>query len=97
MGFRFTKENIEKTLMLNNGYSDVTNYDSKNLRETRTYTIKDDKLVCHSEGKASIDGHFDEAFDLINAVSRRAVNSLTPGTGEVLKFDDYKDSKEKYY
>lgn len=38
--------------------------------------------------------HFDEAFDLINAVSRRAVNSLTPGTGEVLKFDDYKDSKE---
>jgi hypothetical protein len=31
---------------------------------------------------------------LINAVSRRAVNSLTPGTGEVLKYDDYKDSKE---
>ena len=38
--------------------------------------------------------HFEEAFSLINAVSRRAVNSFTPGTGEVLKFDDYKESKE---
>ena len=38
--------------------------------------------------------HFEEAFSLINAVSRRAVNAFTPGTGEVLKFDDYKDSKE---
>ena len=38
--------------------------------------------------------HFEEAFSLINAVSKRAVNSFTPGSGEVLKFDDYKDSKE---
>jgi len=38
--------------------------------------------------------HFEEAFSLINAVNRRAVNSLTPGTGEVLKFDDYKESQE---
>ena len=40
------------------------------------------------------DSCFEDAFSLINAVSRRAVNSLTPGTGEVLKYDDYKDSKE---
>lgn len=38
--------------------------------------------------------HFEDAFSLINAVSRRAVNSFAPGTGEVLKYDDYKDSKE---
>ena len=38
--------------------------------------------------------HFEEAFTLINAVSKRAVNSLSPGTGEVLKFNDYKESKE---
>ena len=37
---------------------------------------------------------FEEAFSLINAVSKRAVNSFSPGAGEVLKFDDYKDSKE---
>ena len=37
---------------------------------------------------------FEEAFSLINAVSRRAVNSLTPGSGEVLNFDSFKDSKE---
>ena len=37
---------------------------------------------------------FEDAFSLINAVSKRAVNSFAPGTGEVLKFDDYKDSKE---
>jgi len=38
--------------------------------------------------------HFEEAFSLVNAVSKRAVNSFSPGTGEVLKFDDYKESKE---
>ena len=38
--------------------------------------------------------HFEDAFALINAVSRRAVNSFTPGSGEVLKFEDYKESKE---
>ena len=38
--------------------------------------------------------HFEEAFSLINAVSRRAVNSFTAGTGEALKFSDYKDSQE---
>lgn len=37
---------------------------------------------------------FEEAFSLVNAVSKRAVNSLSPGTGEILKFDDYKSSKE---
>ena len=37
---------------------------------------------------------FEEAFALINAVSKRAVNSLSPGSGEVLKFNDYKDSQE---
>jgi hypothetical protein len=38
--------------------------------------------------------NFEEAFKLINAVSRRAVNSTTEGSGEVLSYDDYKDSKE---
>jgi hypothetical protein len=37
---------------------------------------------------------FEDAFSLINAVNKRAVNSLSPGVGEVLKFTDYKDSKE---
>lgn len=38
--------------------------------------------------------HYEEAFNLINAVNKRALNSLTPGTGESLKYDDFKDSKE---
>ncbi|MBR1415104.1 MAG: RagB/SusD family nutrient uptake outer membrane protein [Prevotella sp.] len=38
--------------------------------------------------------HFEDAFTLINAVSKRAVNSFSPGSGEVLKFNDYKESKE---
>ncbi|MBR0049742.1 MAG: RagB/SusD family nutrient uptake outer membrane protein [Prevotella sp.] len=38
--------------------------------------------------------NFESAFSLINAVSKRAVNSFSPGSGEVLKFNDYKDSKE---
>lgn len=35
---------------------------------------------------------YEDAFNLINAVSRRAVNATTPGTGEVLKYDDFKNS-----
>jgi len=38
--------------------------------------------------------HFEDAFTLVNAVSKRAVNSFSPGVGEALKFNDYKDSKE---
>lgn len=38
--------------------------------------------------------NFEDAFTLINTVSKRAVNSFSPGTGEILKFNDYKDSKE---
>ena len=38
--------------------------------------------------------HFEEAFNLVNAVSKRAVNSFAPGAGEVLKFDDVKESPE---
>ncbi|MBQ8711230.1 MAG: RagB/SusD family nutrient uptake outer membrane protein [Prevotella sp.] len=38
--------------------------------------------------------HFEEAFTLVNAVSKRAVNSFAPGSGEVLKFSDYNESKE---
>ena len=38
--------------------------------------------------------HFQEAFDLVNAVNRRAVNSLAPGTGEVLKFSSFSGSQE---
>ena len=37
---------------------------------------------------------FEEAFALINAVSKRAVSSFSPGVGEILKFDDHKDSQE---
>ena len=37
---------------------------------------------------------FEDAFSLINAVSKRAVNSFAPGSGEVLNFDDFKESKE---
>ena len=35
---------------------------------------------------------YQDAFDLVNAVNRRAVNSKTPGTGEVLAFADFKNS-----
>ena len=38
--------------------------------------------------------NFEDAFALINAVSKRSVNSFAPGSGEVLKYADYKDSKE---
>jgi hypothetical protein len=38
--------------------------------------------------------HFEDAFTLINTVNKRAINSFAPGSGELLKFNDYKDSKE---
>ena len=38
--------------------------------------------------------HYEEAFSMVNAVSKRAVNSFAPGAGEILKFDDYKESAD---
>ena len=40
------------------------------------------------------DTYFEDAFKLINAVNKRACNSLTPGVGESLKYDDYKMSQD---
>ena len=57
-------------------------------RLTEVMLMKAEALIEQSNDK------FEDAFSLINAVSKRAVNSFAPGTGEVLKFDDYKDSKE---
>jgi hypothetical protein len=57
-------------------------------RLTDVMLMKAEALVQQGSDK------FEEAFNLINAVSRRAVNSFSPGTGEVLKFDDFKNSQE---
>ena len=51
--FRFTKENIEKTLKLNEGYTKSTYYKGKNFRETNNYRIHDGNLFVSSEGKTS--------------------------------------------
>lgn len=71
MAFRFTKEVIAKTLRLNEGFSDTTNYESKNFRESRNYKIKDGKLYCHSEGKAPFEGRFTEDFECDIDTTRR--------------------------
>ena len=57
-------------------------------RLTDVVLMKAEALI--EQGSAN----FQEAFDLVNAVSKRAVNSFAPGTGEVLKFDDYKSSQD---
>ena len=55
-------------------------------RLTDVMLMKAEALIEQSSDK------FEEAFALINAVNRRAVNSLAPGAGEVLKFDEYKNT-----
>ena len=61
--FRFTKENIQKTLELNEGFEDSTYYKGKNFTETNYYKIQDGKLYKRSQGKTSwADSRFDEAY-----------------------------------
>jgi hypothetical protein len=57
-------------------------------RLTEVILMKAEALIEQGSDK------YEEAFDLINVVNRRAVNALSAGTGDVLKFDDSKDSKE---
>ena len=59
--FRFTEENIRKTLELNEGYTDSTYYSSRNLTEQNSYEIKDGSLIKRSQGKTSwADSRYDE-------------------------------------
>ena len=67
---------------------------SKNYSHWIIYRLTDVMLMKAAALVEQGSDRFEDAFSLINAVSRRAVNALTPGTGEVLKYDDYKDSKE---
>ena len=70
--FRFTKDNIAKTLKLNDGYETTTSYKGKNFRETNHYRIKDGKLFCRSTGKSSwADSHFDNSYECSIESTRR--------------------------
>ena len=69
---RFTKTNVEKTLRLNEGYTDSTSYRDKHFREVNHYTIHDGKLICRSTGKSSwADSHFDETYECDLESTRR--------------------------
>lgn len=58
---RYTKENIQKILDANDGYKKAKSYDSRNLKYTNYYEIKDGKLYCESVGKTSwADSRFDD-------------------------------------
>jgi hypothetical protein len=70
------------------------NWRSSNYSNWIIYRLTDVMLMKAEALVEQGSENFEDAFNLVNAVSRRAVNSLSPGTGEVLKFDDYKDSKE---
>jgi hypothetical protein len=61
---RFTKDIIDKTLKLNEGYTDTTYYKGKNITETNNYRIHDGKLYVRSKGKTSwADSRFDEEYE----------------------------------
>ncbi len=71
MAIRFTKQNIEKTLKLNEGYTAYTFFCEKKFEDNRDYTISGGKLICHSYGKAPFDGRFDETFECDIDTTRR--------------------------
>lgn len=61
---RYTKENIQKILDLNNGYKAVKSYHDRNLSYDNYYEIRDGKLFCRSDGKTSwADSHFDDRYE----------------------------------
>lgn len=53
MSFRFTKDNIDLVLKMNEGFTDRTYYKDKNSECENIYTIKDGVLECRSVGKGS--------------------------------------------
>lgn len=69
---RFTKDNIRKTLELNNGYTAHTYYESRNFRETNHYKIYDGKLIKRSVGDTSwSDSDFDDTEECDLETTRR--------------------------
>lgn len=85
---RATLDNSRGTMTMN------YNWRSSNFAHFIVYRLTDIMLMKAEALVEQGNDKFEDAFSLVNAVSRRAVNSLTPGTGEVLKFDDFKDSQE---
>ena len=59
MGIRFTKENVEKTLLLNEGFKFTVNYTSKNSKVITQYMIKDGHLCYHEKGESKAEGPID--------------------------------------
>lgn len=82
---------------LNNSTASWTpnyNWRSSNYAHWIIYRLTDVMLM---KAEALIEqgsDQYEEAFKLINAVNKRAINSFAPGSGEVLKLDDYQSSKE---
>ena len=57
---RLTKDVIAKILEMNEGFTQMTCFNSDNFRETRHYLIKGGKLLFRSTGKTSwADSRFD--------------------------------------
>ena len=60
---RLTKQNREKILAKNEGFSRNTYYEGNNFRESRNYKISDGRLIIRSSGKTSwSDSHFQDEW-----------------------------------
>lgn len=78
---RFTKAVIEKLLELNEGKTFVTNYSSRNFRETNHYLIQGGKMLVRSVGKGAFGGsQFDEEricdIDTTRRILKKMVDTL---------------------
>lgn len=72
MAFRFTKENIDKVLKLNEGFTDRTSYTSRNSSYENYYKIEEGKLTRRSVGKTSwADSRYDETETCDTETTRR--------------------------
>lgn len=70
--FRFTKENVEKVLAANEGFSKRTYYQNRNMEEENIYTITGGKLYKRSIEKTSwADSRYDRTVECDEEQTRR--------------------------
>lgn len=74
-----TKKVMQQLLEQNQGYTDRTNYEDKNLREQRDYEVRDGELHIRSRGKTSwADSRFDDQFVANEEQTRRFLRRELP-------------------
>lgn len=89
---RLTKDVREKMLEQNEGATFHTNYEGRNFRESRTYTITNRELHIRESGKSSWS---DSRYDDTRVADDKEVHRFLSKFKDALKYDEENDKKKR--